>query len=158
MRPQYEQALIALSEQHGGNITPELVVRAAKSKDSPLHDYFDWDDKVAGGKWRIEQARELIRSVRIIVTSDKISIPAPHFVRDPQAEPEEQGYVSVLKLRSDEDRAREVVVSEFGRAAAALARAKAVAAVLNLDNEIERLHEQVTGLAERVRKDEHARD
>lgn len=42
-------------------LRPEAVVEAAKSPSSRLHDYFDWDDEVAGEKWRKAQARTLIR-------------------------------------------------------------------------------------------------
>lgn len=45
----------------GGVLMPDQVVHAAKSKSSPLHNSFDWDDTEAAQKWRIEQARRLIR-------------------------------------------------------------------------------------------------
>lgn len=49
-----------------GELTPALVVAEASPEDHPLHDRFEWDDSVAGPKYREVQARELIRSVRIV--------------------------------------------------------------------------------------------
>lgn len=53
-----------------GDLTPPLVVEAAADPESPLHARFDWDDKVAGPRWRLEQAAALIRSVRIVYAED----------------------------------------------------------------------------------------
>lgn len=49
--------------QRIGRLTPPTVLKAARRRTSSLHDYFDWDDSVAGEKWRLEQAGHLIRSV-----------------------------------------------------------------------------------------------
>lgn len=54
--------------QDKGSLTPADVVDAARPDDHPLHDRFEWDDLVAGEKWRSTQAAELIRSVRIVFT------------------------------------------------------------------------------------------
>lgn len=48
-------------------VTPRALLDRAASESSPLHSFFEWDDSVAGKKWRLEQARELIASVEIIV-------------------------------------------------------------------------------------------
>lgn len=47
-------------------IKPQFVVDAARPVDSPLHPFFTWDDARAGDLWREREARELIRSVRIV--------------------------------------------------------------------------------------------
>lgn len=57
--------LSAISKRHG-HFTPENVLDAARSEESPLHRYFEWDDAVAGEKYRLDQARHLIRSVKVI--------------------------------------------------------------------------------------------
>lgn len=46
-------------------LTPQLVVDAARPKSHPLHSHFEWDDRIAGEKYREQQASELIRSVKI---------------------------------------------------------------------------------------------
>jgi hypothetical protein len=44
-----------------GLINPHTVVERARDPDSALHDQFTWDDTEAGNKWRLEEARRLIR-------------------------------------------------------------------------------------------------
>ncbi len=53
-----------------GRLTPAFVVDAAKSPNSPLHSCFTWDDRAAGRAHRLQQAAELIRSVRIVFRAD----------------------------------------------------------------------------------------
>lgn len=46
-------------------LTPIMVVEAAKSPRSFLHPFFEWDDRVAAQKFRLDQARVLIRSIQV---------------------------------------------------------------------------------------------
>jgi hypothetical protein len=55
--------LLAIRAEHG-SLTPHAVVEAAAPEGHPLHDRFEWDDAVAGHKFRLTQARALIRVVR----------------------------------------------------------------------------------------------
>jgi hypothetical protein len=55
--------LLAIRSEHG-RLTPEAVVQAASADDHPLHDRFEWDDTTAARKYRLAQARQLIRVVR----------------------------------------------------------------------------------------------
>lgn len=126
-------ALAAIAATNGGKITPDQVVEAARDPASPLHDSFEWDDTVAAIAHRQDQARTLIRSVEIRVQIGETVLRAPQYIRDPSQEAKTQGYITVAKLRSEEDLAREAVVAEFVRASAALTRAKSIAAVLGQD-------------------------
>lgn len=56
--------LQSIYDQHR-QLTPALVVDEARSPKHPLHSRFEWDDTVAGEKWRHHQAHELITSVKI---------------------------------------------------------------------------------------------
>lgn len=53
-----------------GDLTPENVVDVAADPAHPLHSRFEWDDTVAGERWRISQAGELIRRVKIVYTDE----------------------------------------------------------------------------------------
>lgn len=44
-------------------VTPKAVVEDARSASSPLHSFFEWNNGKAAEKYRLEQARHLIRSV-----------------------------------------------------------------------------------------------
>lgn len=59
------EALWAIAERAGGELTPATVVDAARDKYSSLHPHFEWDDTAAAEQWRQEQARALIRVVRV---------------------------------------------------------------------------------------------
>ena len=66
MDGQIRDALIEIHNTHEG-LTPHSVVIEARSKKSPLHDCFEWDDSKAGHAYRLYQARALIRRVHIVV-------------------------------------------------------------------------------------------
>lgn len=56
--------LAAIYREHS-KLTSELVVDVARDSRHPLHNRFEWDDSVAGEKYRQVQASELIRSVKV---------------------------------------------------------------------------------------------
>ena len=62
---QIGEALSAISDQQGGRLTPKMVVEAARVASSPLHQHFEWDDAAAADAYRLDQARNLIRIVRV---------------------------------------------------------------------------------------------
>jgi hypothetical protein len=57
--------LEAIREEYG-KLTAPVVVDEARDPSHPLHSRFEWDDTIAGRQYRLQQARELIRSVRIV--------------------------------------------------------------------------------------------
>lgn len=60
--------LAAVYESRG--LTSETLVAAATPEDHPLHDRFEWDDSIAGHQFRLVQAAELIRSVKVTYGKD----------------------------------------------------------------------------------------
>lgn len=89
-------ALEEIRAANGGELQPLAVVEAAKSRKNPLHQHFLWDVKAAAEAHWLDQARTLIRSVRIVDTAVKsgsvrafVSLNTPsgvnyHGVRDVQ--------------------------------------------------------------------------
>ncbi len=61
--PEIVSALQAVAAANDGILLAESVVEAARPARSPLHDQFDWEDTIAGQKWRVHQARQLINVV-----------------------------------------------------------------------------------------------
>lgn len=60
-----------IAKEHGGVLTPGDVVAAAADETSPLHSAFEWDDSEAARKYRLEQARHIIRvTVEVIGGGD----------------------------------------------------------------------------------------
>ena len=64
----YGEYLAELSKEKKNQLTAQDVVNDARNTKSPIHDYFEWDDSMAAEKYRLEQARCLIRSIDIVVT------------------------------------------------------------------------------------------
>lgn len=59
------EELERIERENGGHLTPGIVVQAAKPKASPLHNQFEWDNRKAGEKYRLWQARKLIKIIPI---------------------------------------------------------------------------------------------
>lgn len=49
-----------------GVVTPAGVLDAARTKTSPLHDFFEWDDSKAAEKYRLSQAMEMILASKFV--------------------------------------------------------------------------------------------
>jgi hypothetical protein len=86
-------------------VSPEAVVSAARPKNSPLHEYFDWEDSEAARCWRLHQARNLIRvCVRIeeLPNDEKQEIQV--FVSLPDDRNDEGGYRVMTDVLNDDER------------------------------------------------------
>jgi len=59
------EALEQIAEANDGRLKPLAVVDEARNVKHPLHPYFEWDDQVAATSYRMEQARTLIRVIRV---------------------------------------------------------------------------------------------
>ena len=148
-RDAIRQEMARLSDKHG-TLTAAIVVQAAQNAKSPMHDCFEWDDKVASAAWREEQARVLIRSVRVEIVTDTVTVSAVAYVRDPNAKYDEQGYVSIESLRGNKRDARAVIVYECDRVLASLERVRQIALALGLTAEAERALSGVEKLKQRA--------
>lgn len=137
--------LQALADQNNGTLTPDLVLESARDPTSPIHSSFTWADDVAAHKHRLDEARALIRAVKVEVRTERLVFEIPAFVRDPSVG-SGQGYIGIGKLRTDSDNAREVVLREMQRASAALSRARGIAAVLGLGDQIEEIEGRIVNL------------
>jgi len=133
-----EKALERLKQIHDehGILRPEDVVKDARNPKSPLHSYFEWDKIKAHQRFLIIQARDLIRSVRLVVEKNERQYKVIGYVRDPDLSSDEQGYTSTATLKTDKQRARDALMLELKRAEAALSRAYEVADSLDLSDEV----------------------
>jgi len=106
-----ELVLFALYKKKG-RLDPHDVVEEAADPDSPLHSRFTWDDDVAAVQWRLQQARQLIRSVTIerIITKDE----EPKIIRAFVHDPENGGYLSVKDVATHVD-VRDRVLDDMRR-------------------------------------------
>jgi len=154
MSSEVTHELNLLAKKHKGHLTPEVVIQAAKDPDSPLHSEFTWDDAEAAHRYRLVQARALIRNATLLVKTGETRTILPAFVRDPDKPHHEQGYISTVKVKSDEETVHAVLTEEFARAASILARARKLAAYFGMEDDVAEVEQQIHRLRDAVQ--EHA--
>ncbi len=67
---------LAEIRQRRGVLTAAVVLDEARDPAHPLHDRFEWDDSAAAERYRLEQARNIIRSARIVYRDPTETSPA----------------------------------------------------------------------------------
>jgi hypothetical protein len=137
-RKEIDAEISRIYKENGG-ITPDLVIKAASDPKSVLHHLFEWDDTKAGNAYRVDQARQIITSVKINIVTESRTISAVSYVRDPRLPSDQQGYISVDKLKTDKDLAKDSIRYEFQRAYAHLHRAKTHAEILGMEDQVSAL-------------------
>lgn len=109
-----------LRKEAKGELTPEDVVKDARNDNSPLHSFFEWDDGEAAEKFRLQQARGLIRAVvAVYVSDDKPAVRQKVYVHIP--DPGAQHYREITHAMSAK-RTREQVLMAAWRDFLALRR------------------------------------
>lgn len=91
-----------------GLLKPEIVVDESRPEEAVLHPCFDWVDESAAEKYRIHQARNLIKSVRITKTKDDGTVTAKRvYVNLGESEDNAQAYHAISDVvRNPEQRAQ----------------------------------------------------
>jgi hypothetical protein len=54
-----------IKNENGGTVRPEQIVERARSKRSPCHKMFEWDDAIAGERYRVAQASLALRCINV---------------------------------------------------------------------------------------------
>jgi hypothetical protein len=133
-----------------GRLLPGDVVERARDEDSPLHSHFEWDDGQAAEKYRLHQARALIRTVKLMVTVHDVPVSVAYYVRDPDADAKQAGYRSVISLRNEEATARAAIIDAMKRVSNAVRHAKELAAVLGVASDLESIDAIARGVVQTV--------
>jgi|SRR5215472_2243064 len=121
---------LATIETAEGRLVPSTVVDAARAPDSPLHPLFEWDDSAAAEKYRLDQARTIIRRVTVTVTTQEETVTIPAYVHDPEAPPRVERYKRVQVIAQNEAETLALMRQEIGRAQGLVTRVRDVARVL----------------------------
>ena len=101
-------------EKKNGRLDPSDIVNAAREKDSPLHPYFTWDDTEAAELYRRTQACELIRRVKIEITTHETTVRTVRYVSVPDSgKPNENDYFNLEKVQRESF--REILLDELRR-------------------------------------------
>lgn len=143
-------AIEALRDRHG-RITAAAVVDAARDPNNPLHPAFDWNVERAAEQHWLDTARRLIAGVRINVSIGSRVINSVAYIRDPALDIRQGGYRELTQIAARRDEAVAVVEMELARIAAAIQRARSIAAVLDLEGELEALLGDLTLVRAKMR-------
>lgn len=54
---------------NNGRLEADAVVKASRDPGAPLHPAFEWNDATAATAYRIDQARYMLRSIEVVLTS-----------------------------------------------------------------------------------------
>ena len=90
-----------IRQQDGGFLNPHRVVEIARSPENPLHEHFEWDDTEAAERYRLAQARALIR-VAVIVNEKKDYNPVRAYVSLTTDRYNQRGYRAMVDIVNDE--------------------------------------------------------
>lgn len=145
-----ERQVKMLDRRYGGHIKPEqLVAEARRQPHTPLGRHFKFEDVrgAAEAHW-LQQARELIRTIKYTVVVEDTSYKIPYYRRDPSQPAGEQGYVSMLVLRKDPVNSIIAATEELEQAERHLRRAEIIATVLG----VKKAAAQARRSVERARK------
>jgi hypothetical protein len=99
------EALEDIRERHGDCLKPAVVVEESRPDVAPLHPCFEWQDEKAAELYREDQARRVIRSVRVLhepMPDGEVRAPTIAYVsvRLPESGPV---YLTTARVLSDVD-------------------------------------------------------
>ena len=140
-------AAIKAAQKRSGRLTPRAVIDAARPKGSPLHRYFEWNDGRAAAAYRLDQARFIIRHVRIIIVTETRTLSSVVYVHEPETLDSTFRAVVALEPKT----ARQMMREELDALIRDIDRMIGLAhqrqdALPGLAKRLERLREQAAGL------------
>jgi hypothetical protein len=127
----------------------EDVVKEAADPASPLHQHFTWDDVKASHRYRLGEARTLIRAQKVPFRLGPIIVRSVSYVPTPN---QIGTYQKLADVEPASDVARAMVLNELSRVSGALARARNIAVILGLSDEIDDLLNALTVVQEKASK------
>jgi hypothetical protein len=132
-----------------GHVTAIAVLMAARDPDSPLHEFFEWDDIVAAEKERLEQAKRIVKSIRVAVQVGPTVVHAPGYLPVPN---KVATYQPTEAVQPGSDEAREIVLAELGRIGHQLERTSRIAAVIGapVTTDLDQLVAMISALKGRI--------
>jgi hypothetical protein len=89
-----------LRQEAGGTLRAEAIVDFARSANTALHSAFTWDDGEAADKWRLHQAKQVIRAaVTMLPRPDGGLVPVRAYVFDAR----KQTYALTADVAKDDE-------------------------------------------------------
>jgi hypothetical protein len=145
-----KKQLEAIANRPAG-LNPRTLLTEAANPLSSLHKYFEWDDTEAAVKWREAQAYDLIRRIKVeITTSDQKTLtvrafwPIKHLEPDGTIDSAKRGsFIHVNNIMDDAEATRQVIANAKSELTAFQIRYSKLAELFEfgaLFNEIEKIN------------------
>ena len=103
-------------QQEIGEVNPKYIVEKAKDESNILHNCFEWNDSKAAELYRIDQARDLIRSLVIIKEDGGKKAETRAVVSVSFGENQPKSYYTIAKVM-DSDYAKNMLLNQAMREA-----------------------------------------
>jgi len=97
-----------MEKKYKDGITPHEIVKDAEKISSPLHKFFEWEDDIASKKWRVQQARDLLHHIVVVVTIDGIEKESKGFF-SVKTKQDEKAYVTLKKAVKKKTYRRQII-------------------------------------------------
>ncbi len=101
----YGEEIERIKAKHGIKmLKSQTIVDEARDENSPIHEYFEWDDSKASELYRRQQAVNLINRIVVVEIKDGEEKEVPFLVnvKIVDADEEDRGYISFDELIEDE--------------------------------------------------------
>lgn len=136
-------------EDKNGVVEPAAVVEAARSRRSPLHAAFEWDDTVAAEEHRKQQARQLVAALVIVqVRTEGGRSESTRGFQIARPDPDgPRGYVRLDRIVGSEDMTKQLIGSASRELQSAVRRFSSIAA---LGKYVPALEELIKGMREDI--------
>ena len=141
-------AEVAAITDRDGRLSPEAVVEAASDPTSAMHVLFEWDDTEAARKYRLDQARGMIRNLRVVVDGDPQPVTRRVFVHVSGSK--SPGYRTIDAVAQDKELSAKVIADAHADLLAWQSRFDELLSSLPL------LKKRVDGVLEELRKSHEA--
>ena len=129
-------------------------MKAAEPLNSPLHAYFEWDNTIAGTRYRLQQARELIRTVKFKLEIEETIVRLPVYIRDSSSSKNVGGYTKLSEIKTVNSK-KAALIQEIDAAISHLRRAGNISVFLDdskmIHSTLEKKADEVEGILDFIR-------
>jgi len=108
------EELAEIQRQNNGLLDPQMVVDYARNPETALHSRFEWDDTEAAEKYRLWQARQIIRMELVVIEEpvtkqtiqirQYVSLPSDRIITGR----ERKGYREITSVLKDDEKRQEL--------------------------------------------------
>ena len=153
LKKKVAKELEAIKHKHGGLLRPADVVEFARDAHTGLHQKFDWSDRSAAAKFRLQQAREVIRCHVTIIHEDAEPVRA-YFSLLPDRKAEGGGYRGIQEVIDNKTWRAQMLETAMSEMRSFRAKYSALKELVNVFEEmeaVERKHKDRVARPDRYR-------